>query len=52
MDRVVPLTQFGRVAGELKVTLTLERVPRKTKFTKAEVSARKASRKKAAAETG
>ena len=52
MDRVVPLTQFGRVAGELKVTLTLERVPRKTKFTKAEVSARKAARKKAAAETG
>ena len=37
---------------ELKVTLTLERVPRKTKCTKAEVSARKAARKKAAAETG
>ena len=51
LDTRVPLTQFGRVAGELKVTVTLERVPRKTKFTKAEVSARKAARKKAAAES-
>ena len=50
MDTRVPLTQFGRVAGELQVTVTLERVPRKTKFTKADVSARKAARKKAAAE--
>ena len=51
LDTRVPLTQFGRVAGELKVTVTLERVPRKSKFTKAEVSARKAARRKAAAES-
>ena len=50
MDTKVPLTQFGRVAGELQVIVTLERVPWKTKSTKVDVSARKAARKKAAAE--
>ena len=47
IDTVVPLTQFGRIAGELKITVTLERIPRKTKFTKDEVSARKAARRQA-----
>jgi hypothetical protein len=51
IDTVVPLTQFGRLAGELRLTVTLERAREQTERAIQKAPSRKTARRRASAKS-